>query len=50
MKELCVDNKVKEIIRDVFGPTCRNETCVYILTKKGLLFTTVRSAKPAATV
>ena len=29
-KGLCVDNKVKETIGDVFCRTCRNDKCVYI--------------------
>ena len=29
-KELCVDNKIREIIGDVYCPSCRNEKCVYI--------------------
>ena len=33
-EELCVHNKVQETIRDVYCPTCRNEKCVYISTKK----------------
>ena len=33
-KELCVDNKVRETIRDVFCPTCRNENCLYISINK----------------
>ena len=33
-KELCVDDKVQETIDDVYCPTCRNEKCVYISTKK----------------
>ena len=33
-KELCVDNKVQEIIGDVYCPTCRNEKCVYNSTNK----------------
>ena len=33
-KELCVDNKVREILGDVFCLTCRNEKCVYISTNK----------------
>ena len=33
-KELCVDNIVQETIGDVYCPTCRNEKCVYISTKK----------------
>ena len=47
-KELCMDNKVQETIGDVDCPTCRNEKCVYISTKKRLASTTVKSAKPAA--
>ena len=37
-KELCVDNKVRETIGDVFCPTCRNEKCVYISTNKTTSF------------
>ena len=33
-KELCVDNKVRDIIGDVYCPTSRNENCVYISTNK----------------
>ena len=33
-KELCVDNKVRENIGNVYCPTCRNEPCVYISTNK----------------
>ena len=33
-KELCVDNKVREKIGDVYCPTCRIEKCVYISTNK----------------
>ena len=33
-KELCVHNKVRETIGDVYCPTCRNEKCVYISTDK----------------
>ena len=33
-KELCVDNKVRETIGNVYCPTCRNENCVYISTNK----------------
>ena len=47
-KELCVDNKLRETIGDVFCPTCRTEKCVYISTKKRQVSTTVKSAKPAA--
>ena len=37
-KELCVDNKVHDIIGDVFCPKCRNEKCVYIPTNKTSTF------------
>ena len=33
-KELCVDNKVRETVGDVYCPTCGNKKCVYISTKK----------------
>ena len=33
-KDLCLDNKVRETIGDVYCPTCRIEKCVYISTKK----------------
>ena len=29
-KELCVDNRIRETIGDVYCPTCKNEKCVYI--------------------
>ena len=32
-KELCVDNKVRETIGDVYCPKCRNEKGVYIKKK-----------------
>ena len=37
-KELCVDNKVRETIGDVYCPTCGNEKCVYISTNKTTSF------------
>ena len=37
-KELCVDNKVRETIGDVYCPTCRNEKCVYISTNETTSF------------
>ena len=37
-KELCVDNKVRETIGDVYCPTCRDEKCVYISTNKMISF------------
>ena len=33
-KELCVGNKVRETIGDVYCPTCRNVKCVHISTKE----------------
>ena len=33
-KEMCVVNKVRETIRDVYCPTCKNEKCVYNSTNK----------------
>ena len=36
--ELCVDNKVRETIGDVYCPTCRNEKCVYISTNETTSF------------
>ena len=46
-KELCVDNI--KTIGDVYCPTCRNETCVYLSTNKTTSFYDCKSAKPAAT-
>ena len=37
-KEICVDNKIRETIRDVYCPTCRNEKCVYLSTNKTTSF------------
>ena len=48
-KELCVDNKVRETIGDVYCPICRKENCVYISANKTLVSRTVKSAKPVAT-
>ena len=47
-KELCVDNKVRETIGDVYCPTCRNENVFTFQPIKRLVTTTVKSAKPAA--
>ena len=33
-KELCVDNRVRETVGDVYFPTFRNEKCVYLSAKK----------------
>ena len=48
-KELCVENKVRETIGDVYCPTCRNESVFTFQPIKSLVFTTVKSANPAAT-
>ena len=37
-KELCVDNKVRETIGDVYCPTSRTQKCVYISTNKTTSF------------
>ena len=44
-KELCVDDKVRETIGDVYCPTCRNEKCVYISTKKTTSFYDCKKCK-----
>ena len=44
-KELCVDNKVRETIGDVYCPTCRNEKCVYISTNKTFSFYDCKKCK-----
>ena len=37
-KQMCLDNGVRDAIGDVYCPTCRNEKCVYISTKKTTSF------------
>ena len=44
-EELCVDNKVRETIGDVYCPTCRNEMCVYNSTKKTTSFYDCKKSK-----
>ena len=44
-----VDNKIGEIIGDVYCSTCKNEKCVYTSTNKTLVSLTVKGAKPAST-
>ena len=44
-KELCVDNKVREAIGDMFCPTSRKENCVYISTKKTTSFYDCKKCK-----
>ena len=48
-KELCVDNKVRETIGDMYCPTWRNENVFTFQPIKRLVSTTVKSAKPAVT-
>ena len=44
-KELCVDNKVRETIGDLFCPACINEKCVYISTNKTTSFYDCKKCK-----
>ena len=44
-KEVCVDNRVRETIGDVYCPTCRNEKCVYISTNKTTNFYDCKKCK-----
>ena len=44
-KELCVDSKVREIVGDVYCPTCRNEKCVYLSTNKTTSFYDCKKCK-----
>ena len=44
-KELCVDNKVRESIGDVYCPTCRKEKCVHISTNKTASFYDCKKCK-----
>ena len=44
-KELCVDNKVRETIGDMYCPACRNEKCVYISTNKTTSFYDFKKCK-----
>ena len=37
-KKLCLDNKVRETVGDVYCPTCRKEKCVYVSTRKASSF------------
>ena len=49
-KELCVDNKVRETIGDLYRPTCRNEKCVYISTNKTTSFYDCKKYKACCNV
>ena len=44
-KEMCVDNKIRETIGDVYCPTCRNEKCVYLSTNKTTSFHDCKKCK-----
>ena len=44
-KELCVDNKVRETIGDVYCPTCRNQKCVSTSTNKTTSFYDCKTSK-----
>ena len=44
-RELCVDNKVRETIGDVFCPTCRNEKCDYLSTNETTSFYDCKKGK-----
>ena len=44
-KELCVDNKVRETLREVHCRTCRNEKCVYNSTNKTTSFYDCKKCK-----
>ena len=47
-KELCVDDKVREIIRDVYCPTCPK--CVYLSTNKTTSFYDCKKCKACCNV
>ena len=49
-KELCVDNKVREIVGDVYCPTCRNEKCVHLSTNKTSSFYDCKKCKDCCLV
>ena len=49
-KKLCVDNKVRETIGDVYCPTCRNQKCVYISTNKTTRFYDCKKCKACCNV
>ena len=49
-KELCVDNKVRENIGDVYCLTCRNKKCVYLSTNKMISFYDFKKCKTCCNV
>ena len=44
-KELCVDNKVREVVGDMYCPTCRNEKCVFLSANKTTNFYDCKKCK-----
>ena len=49
-KDLCVDNEVREAIGNVYCPTCRNDKCVYISTKRTTSFYDCKKCKACCNV
>ena len=49
-KELCVDNKLRETIGDVYCRTCRNDKCVYISSNKMTSFYDCKMCKTCCNV
>ena len=49
-KQLCVDNKVRETIGDVYCPTSRNKKCVFISTNKMTSFYDCKKCKACCNV
>ena len=47
---MSVDNKVREIIADVYCPTCRNEKCVYLSNNKTTSFYDCKKCKARCNV
>ena len=49
-KELCVENKVRVFIGDVYCPTCRNEKCVHISANKTTSFYDYKKGKACCNI
>ena len=49
-KKLCVDNKVRETVGDMYCPTCRNEKCVFISANKSTSFYDCKKRKACCNV
>ena len=47
---MCVDNKIRETIGDVYCPTCRNEKCDYNSTSKTTSFYDCKKGKAGCDV